>query len=543
MAIYHCSIKIINRASGRSAVAASAYRSGTKMKNEESGKVHNFRNKKGVIYSEVDLPQNAPGEFENREVLWNSVQQIEKNANAQLAREVEVALPNEWDHELQKEVVRSYVKEQFVKHGMCADWALHDKEDGNPHAHILLTTRPITSNGNWGKKTIETFKLDENGNRIPKIDPRTGKQKLKIRKGHGSEKIWKKEKVSVDWNNRENAEKWRSAWAEICNKHLSMDNQIDHRSYKRQGIEQLPTIHLGHTALEMEKRGRTSDRVSINKEIAQSNFEILELNEQERNLAAEIENQARVLNNKKDNLIVDEFNKRHQNTMSILKEEKPISIEEIMGIYQENGLELKKDTMWRINFNGKKWSYRDTNMVENIVSKNLQRKMDIEKQKEEAEKERKKKEQQAAEEETAKREAEKKEKERKEAELQKSRAAIDAQNAKETEEEISKAKEKLQKEFNALVSDNTIETKEQLAAVMRQKNIGIQIDNNGTLTVMRKDNTDIAYKANIDIYELMKRVKNNHEQAIQKQADQQKKISRTSENKRSGCLKRGGRSR
>lgn len=372
MAIYHCSIKIINRASGRSAIAASAYRSGTKLKNEESGKIHNFQNKKGVIYSEIDLPKNAPKEFANREILWNSVQGIEKNSNAQLAREVEIALPNEWDYELQKNVVQQYVKEQFVSNGMCADWALHDKGDGNPHAHILLTTRPITSKGNWGKKTIEKFKLDENGNRIPKIDPKTGKQKLKIRKGHGSEKLWEKEKVSIDWNNRDNAEKWRSAWAEICNKHLDLDNQIDHRSYKRQGIEQFPTIHLGHTALEMQKRGRISDRISINKSIAQSNFDILELNEREKNLATEIEKQTKVLNNKKNNLIANEFNKRYQDTISILKEEKPTSIEAIMEIYHKNGLKLKKDTNWRIGFCGRDWTYNKVNLIEEIAEKNLQ---------------------------------------------------------------------------------------------------------------------------------------------------------------------------
>ena len=143
MAIYHLCIKIISRGKGKSAVAASAYRSGEKIKNEYDGIVHDFTRKGGIAHTEILLPQNAPQEFLDRGTLWNSVEKIEKSKNSQLAREIEVALPKESDREKQIELVREYVKENFVKEGMCADIALHDKNDGNPHCHILLTMRPL----------------------------------------------------------------------------------------------------------------------------------------------------------------------------------------------------------------------------------------------------------------------------------------------------------------------------------------------------------------------------------------------------------------
>ena len=162
MAIYHLSIKIVSRGKGKSAVAASAYRSGEKIKNEYDGVVHDFTRKGGIAHTEILLPQNAPEEFSNRSVLWNSVEKIEKSKNSQLAREIEIALPKELSREKQINLVREYVKENFVKVGMCADIALHDKNDGNPHAHILLTMRPLNEDKTWGAKSKKEYILDEN---------------------------------------------------------------------------------------------------------------------------------------------------------------------------------------------------------------------------------------------------------------------------------------------------------------------------------------------------------------------------------------------
>lgn len=258
MAIYHLSIKIISRGKGKSAVAASAYRSGEKIKNEYDGIVHDFTRKSGIAHTEILLPQNAPQEFSNRSVLWNSVEKIEKSKNSQLAREIEIALPKELSREKQIELVRKYVKENFVKVGMCADIALHDKNDGNPHAHILLTMRPLNEDKTWGAKSKKEYILDENG------------EKIKLKNGN-----YKTKKIdTVDWNEQDKAEEWRKSWADITNKYLkenSIQDKVDHRSYQRQGIEQIPTIHLGVSATQMERKGIATDRGNINREIRHQN--------------------------------------------------------------------------------------------------------------------------------------------------------------------------------------------------------------------------------------------------------------------------------
>ncbi|HEL0628051.1 TPA: MobA/MobL family protein [Streptococcus equi subsp. zooepidemicus] len=258
MAIYHLCIKIISRGKGKSAVAASAYRSGETIKNEYDGIVHDFTRKGGIAYTEILLPQNAPQEFSDRGTLWNSVEKIEKSKNSQLAREIEVALPKELDREKQINLVREYVKENFVKVGMCADIALHDKNDGNPHAHILLTMRPFNEDKTWGAKSKKEYILDENG------------EKVKLKNGN-----YKTKKINtVDWNEQDKAEQWRKSWADITNKYLeenSIQEKVDHRSYQRQSIEQIPTIHLGVSATQMEKKGIATDRGNINREIKHQN--------------------------------------------------------------------------------------------------------------------------------------------------------------------------------------------------------------------------------------------------------------------------------
>ena len=258
MAIYHLSIKIISRGKNKSAVAASAYRSGEKIKNEYDGVVHDFTRKGGIAHTEILLPQNAPEEFSNRSVLWNSVEKIEKSKNSQLAREIEIALPKELSREKQINLVREYVKENFVKVGMCADIALHDKNDGNPHAHILLTMRPLNEDKTWGAKSKKEYILDENG------------EKVKLKNGN-----YKTRKIdTVDWNEQDKAKEWRKSWADITNKYLeenSIQEKVDHRSYERQGIEQIPTIHLGVSATQTEKKGISTDRGNINREIRKQN--------------------------------------------------------------------------------------------------------------------------------------------------------------------------------------------------------------------------------------------------------------------------------
>lgn len=265
MAIYHCSIKIISRGKGKSAVAAAAYRSGETLTNEYDGITHDYTRKGGIAYTEILLPDNAPREYADRSVLWNAVEKTEKAKNAQLAREIEIALPHELTREQGVSLVREYVKEQFVNAGMCADIAIHDKNDGNPHAHIMLTMRPIEKDGTWGAKQKKEYVLDKDGNKI--YDRKKRQYKCKSI-------------PATDWNEQSKAEEWRETWAEICNRALEQNGhseRIDHRSYERQGIDQIPTVHLGVSAFQMEKRGIRTERGNRNREIEVTNQRLRQL--------------------------------------------------------------------------------------------------------------------------------------------------------------------------------------------------------------------------------------------------------------------------
>ena len=258
IAIYHCSIKIVSRGKGKSAVAAAAYRSGEKLTNEWDGLTHDYTKKGGVVHSEILLPAHAPPTFSDRSTLWNSVELSEKSNNAQLAREVEIALPVELSGEEQTRLVREYCSSQFVSKGMIADFNLHDTGGGNPHAHILLTMRPLDEKGAWLPKSKKEYVLDENGERIRLPSGRYKTRKVDL----------------VDWNNRENAEVWRRAWADLANEFLERNDcpeRIDHRSYERQGIEQIPTVHVGVSATQMEKKGIVTERGELNRNIKAAN--------------------------------------------------------------------------------------------------------------------------------------------------------------------------------------------------------------------------------------------------------------------------------
>lgn len=265
MAIYHCSIKIISRGKGKSAVAAAAYRAGEKITNEFDGVTHDYTHKGGVVHTEVLLPDHAPAGFADRAVLWNAVEKIDKAKNAQLAREIELALPAELTREQNISLVREYINRHFVAAGMCADICVHDTGGGNPHAHVMLTMRPFEQDGAWGAKQKKEYILDGDGNKI--YDPKKRQYKCKSI-------------PATDWNDQTKAEEWRGAWAEICNQFLEQNGhaeRIDHRSYERQGIDQIPTVHLGVAAHQMEKRGIRTERGNLNREIEVTNQRLRQL--------------------------------------------------------------------------------------------------------------------------------------------------------------------------------------------------------------------------------------------------------------------------
>ena len=216
------------------------------------------------LKNENCVPDHAPKEYLNRSTLWNAVENIEKNKNSQLAREIEIALPAELPSEQNLSLVREYVNKNFISVGMCADICIHNKNDGNPHAHLMLTMRPIEPDGTWGAKSKKEYMLDENG------------EKIVLESG-----AYKSRKIdTTDWNDQTKAEEWRKAWADIVNNFLEENNhseKIDHRSYERQGIEKIPTVHLGVAASQMEQRGIITERGNTNRKINSMNKELKQL--------------------------------------------------------------------------------------------------------------------------------------------------------------------------------------------------------------------------------------------------------------------------
>jgi ATP-dependent exoDNAse (exonuclease V) alpha subunit len=217
IAIYSLNIKIQSRGKGKSAIAAAAYIAGERFKNEYDGLTHDRSERTDVVHKEILLPKNAPHEFSDRATLWNAVELSERAKNAQLCRSLRLALPRELNLAQNISLVHEYVHENFISRGMCADYAIHDKGNGNPHAHILLTMRPIEKDGTFGAKSRMEYILDNNG------------EKIKLPSGR-----YKTRKITItDWDNRANAELWRENWAKTLNKHLEFhehNSRVDHRS-------------------------------------------------------------------------------------------------------------------------------------------------------------------------------------------------------------------------------------------------------------------------------------------------------------------------
>ena len=261
MAIYHLSTKIISRSKGKSSIASSAYRSGEKLYNKRDGLIHDYTKRKDVIYKEIFKPSNAPNWVLDREQLWNEVEQIEKSKNSQLAREIDIALPIELNEKERIELLRKYVIDNFSSKGMVADVVIHDKKDGNPHSHIMLTMRPFEENGEWGAKAKKEYILDKNGNKTYSKNGNAKSRKIE----------------TTNWNKKETLENWRAQWSIYANKALEKANRkerIDHRSYKDRGIDRLPTRHEGPTVRAMEKKGIKTEIGDINRKIQEENQKI-----------------------------------------------------------------------------------------------------------------------------------------------------------------------------------------------------------------------------------------------------------------------------
>lgn len=311
MAIYHMQAKIVSRGKGRSAVAASAYMSCSSVTNEYDGVLHDYTRKKGLVWEQVFLPENAPVEWQDRAILWNAVEDAEKSKDSRLAREFVVALPRELNADQQIALLTEYIQQQFVADGMCADVGIHDPDTPghNPHAHILLTIRPLDDHGKWQYKTekeylcirgdeergftASEFLQAQNEGWEKQYPYLVGKKKVYMTTADGeaqglkraskhpkSTTYGRQNPITERWNSESQLILWRSAWADIVNLHLERvgsTERVDHRSHAERGLDEQPTIHEGVAARAMEKKGIISDRCELNRQIKADNALLREL--------------------------------------------------------------------------------------------------------------------------------------------------------------------------------------------------------------------------------------------------------------------------
>ena len=306
MAIYHLEAKVVSRGAGRSACAASAYLSCSRIYNNYDGVQHDYTRKRGLVAQQIFLPPSAPPEWSDRETLWNAVEATEKTKDSRLAREFVVALPVELDKEKWLRLLSGFIQTQFVAQGMCADMAIHETDGHNPHAHILLTVRPLNPDGTWQAKTdkeylcvkdgIEkgctaaefktaqaegwekqySYKLDKAGKKKAYFPPSVAEAQglERASKYAKSTKYGRQNLISERWNSEEQLCLWREAWAEYVNRFLEqagLEERIDHRSFADQGRDEQPTVHEGVAARAMEIKGFISERCELNRQIRRDN--------------------------------------------------------------------------------------------------------------------------------------------------------------------------------------------------------------------------------------------------------------------------------
>ena len=342
MAIYHLEAKMVSRGAGRSAVAAAAYLSCSRMLNEYDGVQHDYTRKQGLGWRQVFLPATAPAEWQDREILWNAVEETETAKDSRLAREFVAALPIELSREEQIQLLQDFIKEQFVADGMCADAAIHDPypPGHNPHAHILLTVRPLDEKGKWQYKTEKEYLCVKDGEEQgftaaefkqaqadgweKQYQYKVGKKKVymapsaaqaqgyeRVSKYPKSTKYGRQNPITERWNSDEQLVLWRAAWADVANRHLERtghEERIDHRSHAERGLEERPTIHEGVAAQALERRGIISDRCELNRQIKADNALLRELKSAVQKLTQTVKNTlpaiAEAMENLRKNLLL-----------------------------------------------------------------------------------------------------------------------------------------------------------------------------------------------------------------------------------------------
>lgn len=322
MAIYHLEAKVISRGAGRSAVAAAAYMSCSQILNDYDGVQHDYTRKQGLVWQQMFLPEYAPAEWSDRGTLWNAVEENEKTKDSRLAREFVVALPIEMGKAEWQSLLTEFIQDNFVADGMCADVCIHDTDGHNPHAHIMVTVRPLAEKGQWQYKTEKEYLCVRDGEEMGftgaefKQAQREGWEKQyqykigrkkeymapsaaeaagyeRASKTPKSTRFGRQNPIAARWNSDEQLVLWRSAWADVTNRYLERvgaEARIDHRSHADCGILEQPTIHEGVTARAMEQQGFIADRCELNRQIKADNKLLRELRSAFEKIAKAVKN-------------------------------------------------------------------------------------------------------------------------------------------------------------------------------------------------------------------------------------------------------------
>ena len=322
MAIYHLEAKVISRGAGRSAVAAAAYMSCSQILNDYDGVQHDYTRKQGLVWQQIFLPEYAPAEWSDRGTLWNAVEENEKTKDSRLAREFVVALPIEMGKAEWESLLTEFIKDNFVADGMCADVCIHDTDGHNPHAHIMVTVRPLAENGQWQYKTEKEYLCVRDGEEMgftgaefkqaqkegweKQYQYKVGRKKEymtpsaaeaagyeRVSKTPKSTRFGRQNPIAARWNSDEQLVLWRSVWADVTNRYLERvgaEARIDHRSHADRGILEQPTIHEGVTARAMEQQGFIADRCELNRQIKADNKLLRELRSAFEKIAKAVKN-------------------------------------------------------------------------------------------------------------------------------------------------------------------------------------------------------------------------------------------------------------
>ena len=389
MNYFHLEAKVISRGSGRSAVAASSYASCSEMYNDYDGVTHDYRNKTGLVYSEVMLPSMAPPEWADREKLWNAVEEVEKTRDSRLSRELVVALPRELDSSVWIDMLEQYLKEECIAKGMCADFSIHDVNKYNPHAHIMLTMRPLNDDGSWQAKTqkeyicykdgvekgftAEEFKSAKNqgwekqylysipGKKVylTPAQAATIEGSKRSSKYPKSSKYGRQNPICAEWNSDEQLQTWRKSWEGIINSYqerYGIADRVSCESHAARGIKEQPTIHEGYHARNMEKEGLVSDRCEINRQINADNSLLRKLQKEVKAYTKAAADNVPAIATKLEkffkSLVIYSFQIHLKKRQKKAAEKRLDELKELMGIYEDYTSKISAHAIERKKYNG-----------------------------------------------------------------------------------------------------------------------------------------------------------------------------------------------